>query len=243
MDTSILKFESKEVRLILSNGEPQWIAKDVCDALDLKNHTRSMMLLDDDEKGAHIVSTLGGPQELATVNEAGLYSLILRSRKPEAKRFKRWITHEVLPSLRKTGVYIVPGDSENSVANSALQILGQFQQFDSRLARLEENVLEAKELTRDLPEPMGVLPGFTNSKAINRAARAYCQLTGCSPSALMASIYTELEFRFGIRLTVRKKKAGWTGSTLSFGIESGYGDRIYNMIHRRLQRALEDLAA
>lgn len=66
-------------------------------------------MLDDDEKGAHIVRTPGGEQEVTIINESGLYSLILRSRKPSAKRFKKWVTSEVLPSIRKTGRYVAPG--------------------------------------------------------------------------------------------------------------------------------------
>jgi hypothetical protein len=65
--------------------------------------------LDEDEKGVSSIDTLGGKQDMAVVNESGLYALILGSRKPEAKRFKRWVTHEVLPSIRKTGTYAVPG--------------------------------------------------------------------------------------------------------------------------------------
>ena len=238
METSILTFESREVRLILSNGEPQWIAKDVCEALGIAQPHRSLASLDDDEKGRHIVTTLGGPQELQTVNEAGLYSLILRSRKPEAKRFKRWITHEVLPSIRKTGAY-----SLSITSNTELGILDRFEIYDALLDRLEKNAELARSELRDLPEPLGVLPGFTNSSAINRVARAYCQLTGCSPGALFASIYNELEFRFGVRITVRKKNSGWLGSTVAFAIHEGYGDKIYQMIHVRLSRAVGEMAA
>lgn len=69
------------------------------------NYRRSLSRLDEDEKGVALTDTLGGMQELTVVNEPGLYSLILRSRKPEAKQFKRWITHEVIPTIRKTGGY------------------------------------------------------------------------------------------------------------------------------------------
>ena len=73
------------------------------------------MPLDDDEKGITISDTLGGKQEMTTINEPGLYSLILRSRKPEAKAFKRWITHEVIPAIRKTGGYIVGQEMMGSI--------------------------------------------------------------------------------------------------------------------------------
>ena len=92
------------VRVVDVNGEPWFVARDVCDCLelDLASGARG---LDDDEKGLHTMQTPGGQQEMSIVSEAGLYSLILRSRKPEAKAFKRWITHEVLPAIRKTGGY------------------------------------------------------------------------------------------------------------------------------------------
>ncbi len=99
-------FESSNVRVCVGlKGEPLFVAADVCQALTIENHRNVLARLDDDEKGVHSMDTLGGRQELAVVNESGLYSLILSSRKPEAKRFKRWVTHEVLPSIRKTGGY------------------------------------------------------------------------------------------------------------------------------------------
>lgn len=96
--------EFGQVRVVDVNGEPWFVARDVCDylELDLASGARG---LDDDEKGLHTMQTPGGQQEMSIVSEAGLYSLILRSRKPEAKAFKRWITHEVLPAIRKTGGY------------------------------------------------------------------------------------------------------------------------------------------
>lgn len=96
--------EFGQVRVVEVNGEPWFVARDVCDCLelDLASGARG---LDDDEKGLHTMQTPGGQQEMSIVSEAGLYSLILRSRKPEAKAFKRWITHEVLPAIRKTGGY------------------------------------------------------------------------------------------------------------------------------------------
>lgn len=95
-----------------SAGEPWFVANDVCEALGLSNPRSSLALLDEDEKGVHSMDTPGGTQNLAIVSEAGLYSLILRSRKPEAKAFKRWVTHEVLPAIRRHGVYATPDTVE-----------------------------------------------------------------------------------------------------------------------------------
>lgn len=95
-----------------SAGEPWFVANDVCEALGLSNPRSSLALLDEDEKGVHSMDTPGGTQNLAIVSEAGLYSLILRSRKPEAKAFKRWVTHEVMPAIRRHGVYATPDTVE-----------------------------------------------------------------------------------------------------------------------------------
>ncbi len=85
-----------------------FIAADLCSCLGIRNPSDALSRLDDDEKGLGSTETLKGQQSLATVNESGLYALVLSSRKPEAKRFKRWITHEVLPAIRRTGSYAVP---------------------------------------------------------------------------------------------------------------------------------------
>ena len=97
---------SQTVRVIFDeNGKPWWIAKDVCEVLGIDNPSQALTRLDDDEKGVVLNDTLGGSQRMVTVSESGLYSLILTSRKPGAKEFKKWVTSEVLPSIRKTGGY------------------------------------------------------------------------------------------------------------------------------------------
>ena len=93
------------------NGEPLWVAKDICDILEYREVSKTLSKLDDDEKGTKIIRTLGGDQEMSVINESGLYNLIFRSNKPEAKPFKKWVTAEVLPSIRKTGGYGVAGNS------------------------------------------------------------------------------------------------------------------------------------
>lgn len=105
------------VRIVDVTGEPWFVAKDVCECLELGNPRTSIALLDEDEKGVHTMDTPGGAQEMSIVSEAGLYSLILRSRKPEAKTFKRWITHEVLPAIRKHGGYLTPAKLEEALTD------------------------------------------------------------------------------------------------------------------------------
>ena len=103
-ELQIFAFNDRLVRTTTKDGEPWWIARDVCKILDLDVNSGARGL-DDDEKALQIVQTPGGPQEMTLISEPGLYSLILRSRKPEARQFRRWITHEVIPAIRRTGAY------------------------------------------------------------------------------------------------------------------------------------------
>jgi prophage antirepressor-like protein len=103
-------FEGRPVRVVTdAQGEPWFVAADVAQSLDYRMASDMTRSLDDDEKGTQIVRTPSGDQEMLVINESGLYSAILKSRKPEAKRFKRWVTHEVLPAIRKTGRYALSG--------------------------------------------------------------------------------------------------------------------------------------
>ncbi|NJM12935.1 MAG: hypothetical protein HC889_14630 [Synechococcaceae cyanobacterium SM1_2_3] len=98
-------FESYAIRVVMVDGEPWFVAADACDALKYVNAPQAVGKLDGDEKGIYSIDTLGGEQQMTIISESGLYSPILGSRKPEAKRFKKWVTAEVIPALRKTGRY------------------------------------------------------------------------------------------------------------------------------------------
>lgn len=107
-DIQVFDFEDNAVRVIEKDGEPWFVAADVARVLGYDITPHATRLLDDDEKGIHKVDTLGGKQEMTMVNESGLYHLVLLSKKPEAKKFRKWVTAEVLPSIRKTGMYVAP---------------------------------------------------------------------------------------------------------------------------------------
>ena len=100
-------FGTQRVRTVLEEDGIKFVAVDVCNALGLTNNREAVAGLDDDEKGVGIADTLGGKQTMVVITESGLYSLVLRSRRPEAKTFKKWVTSEVLPTLRRTGTYSV----------------------------------------------------------------------------------------------------------------------------------------
>lgn len=121
------------------SGEPWFVAKDVCDALGLGRQQDSTRYLDDDEKGECLVNTPSGNQRMVTVSEAGLYSLVMRSRKPEAKEFRRWVTHEVIPSIRRTGGYMVARADETpeQLLARALKLAdATLRERDARIASL-----------------------------------------------------------------------------------------------------------
>ena len=110
MTAQVLPFSFKEktIRTVLIDGEPWFVAVDVAVALGYRNAPDAARHLDDDEKGTQIVRTPGGSQKVTVINESGLYALVLRSRKPDARKFAKWVTGEVLPSIRKTGSYMAP---------------------------------------------------------------------------------------------------------------------------------------
>jgi anti-repressor protein len=130
-------FHGDEVRSIIMNGEPWWVATDATKILGYRNAGDATRLLDEDEKGTHSVRTLGGEQVVTIVNEPGLYSLILRSKLPQAKAFKRWITHEVIPTIRKTGGY---GQRPALPSNRdlALMVIAEADRADVAEAKVKE---------------------------------------------------------------------------------------------------------
>lgn len=119
---TFFNFDAQAVRVVGDADAPWFVAKDVCAVLELEKTDSALRGLEDDEKGAHIVSTLGGPQQLSVVNESGLYALIFRSRKAQARVFRRWVTSEVLPSLRRTGAYGVSPGAPNDIAQLAMEM-------------------------------------------------------------------------------------------------------------------------
>lgn len=104
-------FEGNAVRVVEWHDDQWWVLADVCRVLEIKNPADVARRLDDDEKGIDTIETPGGPQQMVIVSEAGLYAVIQQSRKPVARRFDRWVRHEVLPSIRRTGSYTAPQHS------------------------------------------------------------------------------------------------------------------------------------
>ncbi|WP_221623814.1 BRO-N domain-containing protein [Burkholderia stagnalis] len=94
--------------MVTVDGDPWFVTRDLCAILGIAQPESAFRQLEDDEKGMRTVHTPGGPQKMSVCNESGLYALIFKSRKPDAKRFRQWVTSEVLPAIRKTGAHVVP---------------------------------------------------------------------------------------------------------------------------------------
>jgi len=133
----VFRFAGFPIRTILDDkGNPWWIATDVARVLNFRDAWNAVRGLDDDERGTHILRTPGGDQPLTTINEPGLYSLILMSTKPEAKRFKRWIVSEVLPAIRKNGHYSVEKIGRRELAQMILEAEAEIDRANQHIAEL-----------------------------------------------------------------------------------------------------------
>ena len=125
------------VRIVMKEQAPWFVAKDVCNCLEINNSRQALIRLDDDEKSSVILNdgTPGNPEK-SIVNEYGLYSLVLSSRKPEAKEFKRWITHDVIPQIRKTGQYIA--DIPKTLPDALRAYANEVEEHNKAKALIEE---------------------------------------------------------------------------------------------------------
>lgn len=146
-EIATFNFDNAALRVIELDGEPWFVASDVCAVLDVQNVSQAVSRLDDDERA---MLNIGRQGEASIINESGLYSLILGSRKPEAKKFKKWVTSEVLPTIRKTGSY-----TPHEAAVAKQTVIEPAKEFRSlygiaRLIGLDRNVaaISANQATR-----------------------------------------------------------------------------------------------
>ena len=143
-------FENPEfgrVRTTVIDGEPWFVAADVCHALDIGNPSDALNRLDDDERTLVSIEGASNGKPVNGVNEPGLYSLVLGSRKPEAKAFKRWITHEVIPAIRKTGGYHIPQTPAEQMAQGLLAAQKLLAEKDKRIEEMRPKEIFADAVT------------------------------------------------------------------------------------------------
>jgi prophage antirepressor-like protein len=182
MEVKDFSYDKKKVRVVIDEqGNPWWIAKDVCEILGLENVSKALIELDTDEKTDLTGSNVGNDiSKLKAINEPGLYHLIFKSKKDEAKNFKRWITHEVLPEIRKTGGYNAGGQM---ISQESIQVLSA--SVEKGLSQIGEKISkeiagEMKDMRTSIEE--GLNEGFanvsTNMPTIDESEKAIKRLCG-----------------------------------------------------------------
>lgn len=183
------KFNSEEfgeIRTVTINNEPWFVASDICKALEIANTTQAVQRLDDDEKSMLNIGLSGGATNC--VNEYGLYNLILASRKREAKQFKRWITHEVIPSIRSTGSYSAPQTTAGQIqllAQGHIELVQKIDSVDKDLQEFKKEMpllaIECQRIVEAKNKKVVPLLGGKNSNAYHNASlrgRVYRDLEG-----------------------------------------------------------------
>ena len=140
-------FMGTDIRVISKDESAWFVAKDIAKTLEFRSAYDAVRYLDDDEKGTLIERTPGGQQEMTIISEAGLYSLVLRSRKPEAKQFKRWVTHEVLPAINRQGVYAASPEAAQNLEMTAARL----DQLEASITRIEATLTSRQPGTPALP--------------------------------------------------------------------------------------------
>lgn len=134
--TNVFQYGANELRTVIQNREPWFVAKDVCQVLEINNPSQALARLDEDEKNTIILNEGIGNPEKSIVSESGLYTLILGSRKPEARQFKRWITHDVIPSIRRNGAYMTDDTLEKALTSPDFLIQLATQLKDEKQKRI-----------------------------------------------------------------------------------------------------------
>ena len=183
-------FNEQMVRIVDKKNEPWFVAKDVCNILGLTNSRKAVANLDDDEKGVTISDTPGGPQSITVISESGLYKLIMRSRKPEAQAFVKWITAEILPSIRRDGSYVSEHISDAQRDELIEKLIREKVAAAKQIGMLEERnrVLSHFEPTGT----PGDISSLTGRPKLNYRRGCYTSGRGPSVRTILARIHPDL---------------------------------------------------
>ena len=170
-------FSGQDVRIITINDEPWFVGKDVSDILGYSNSRKALSdHVDGEDKGVTKSDTLGGSQNITIINESGLYSLILKSKKPEAKQFKRWVTSEVLPTIRKHGAYMTQPQVPTTQRELIMLALAGNEETNQRIDAIEEQVTDLKENATLNPGEYGYIGRRINQR-VSEVAKGYGNIT------------------------------------------------------------------
>ena len=199
-ELQIFNYYGNSVRTVEISGEPWFVLKDVCAVLGIANHKMTAQRLDGDEVSlTDLTDALGRQQETTIINESGLYNVILRSDKPEAKPFRKWVTAEVIPAIRKTGGY------QSKALSGAEQLLAQAKYLveqERRLKAVEEKQERFDNAVAVMAAPLMESDGWQEraQKAINTAVEQY----GLNHQTFRADLYEEVERRAHVDLGSRQ---------------------------------------
>lgn len=213
MSDSLRVFNNEEfgtIRTVMIDSEPWFVAADVCKALDIGNPSDAIRRLDADEVTLVSIEGASNGKPVNAVNEPGLYGMILGSRKPEAKAFKRWIKHDILPTLRKTGTYTARTMTPNEIIAA---IAADNVEKERRLKSLEDGFHEAMEVLAEPPE------AEEWRKKIYQKVSRHCTRHDLDYTETWEKLYGQLEIRAGCNLatlqTRRRNRARIAGATAS----------------------------
>lgn len=218
-----------QIRTVRQDEEILFVAIDVCNALGLSNSRKAVSRLDDDEKASVTLSDGSQNRHKTAVNEYGLYNLVLSSRKPEAKAFKRWITHEVIPAIRKTGSYSVQTYEDDPQVLKAMRTETQLNNSRARVAALYIKISEhAKEPIAFLKQAVRILQGSTES--------SYPRLLASRPATNLQRTYTATDIAaiFGVSKALIGRIANLNGlkterygKWINYQRASGSTDKVF----------------
>lgn len=198
-------FKGKPVRILMDdNNNPWWVARDVCEALDLASPEAVYSRLDPDEKGIVSTDTPGGEQRMITVNEPGLYSLILASRKPQAHEFKRWVTHDVIPSIRKTGIY---SRSPISALDMIIAMAQEQKKALTRLSAVETRLQTYETRQQAVTAVLAPVKEVSTRLKLSQIIREAAYKNNKDFRLFWERLYFEFKYRYSIDLTARAKNA------------------------------------
>lgn len=214
-ELQIFDYNGTPLRTVEKDGELWWVLKDVCEVIGIAKHTNVAARLEDDEKGACVMGTPSGQQSMIIINEPGLYNVILRSDKPEAKDFKRWVTHEVLPSIRRHGSYAL---APTQPMTPAQLLAAQAQLLVDMERRMDEMQGQTRALEAKVDTAMKAFsrPAEDHWRSdMDNAVKDLNKAMGWSLPKLRGKLFSELEHTVNCNLDARlrclrnrKKKTG-----------------------------------
>lgn len=203
------EFEGHDIRIVGTKENPLFVLSDVCRVLELSTPARVKERLTEGVSSTHTLQTTGGPQQVTVINEDGLYDVILDSRKPQAKRFRKWVTSEVLPSIRKTGGYSIPNEGLSPQLQLLINMELEQKKMQQEVAAVKEDVDNMRDiLSLDVKDWRNGINKLLNGIAHQLGGQRYYQ-------DVRNESYDLLQYKAGcdlnIRLNNRKSKAALRG--------------------------------